>query len=109
MGGNDEPMNPKAGQLLGLAMRARKLITGEELTVNAIRSKQAKLVLLAEDASPNTVKKITDKCTTYSVPWLVTADRYALGKAIGKDARVVVAVCDEQFAHKLQHLFTPNS
>ena len=45
-------------QLLGLATRARKTISGEELVVKEIRSKKAKLVLLASDASQNTAKKI---------------------------------------------------
>lgn len=44
-------------QMLGLAMRARKLITGEELVVKAIRQGQVKLVILASDASANTRKK----------------------------------------------------
>ena len=47
---------------LGLANRARKIISGEELAVKEIRSGNAKLVLLSADASANTTKKITDKC-----------------------------------------------
>ena len=48
--------------LLGLANRARKLISGEELVVKEIRSGKAKLVFLSGDASANTEKKISDKC-----------------------------------------------
>ena len=87
--------------LLGLANRARKLISGEELTVKEIRSGKAKLILLSADASANTTKKITDKCHSYQVPYKVVEDRYLLGKAIGKEARVVVAVLDNGFAKKL--------
>ena len=47
--------------LLGLATRARKTITGEELVVKEIRSQKAKLVVLSNDASKNTAKKINDK------------------------------------------------
>ena len=49
--------------LLGLANRARKITSGEELTVKEIRSGNAKLILLSEDASQNTAKKIMDKIT----------------------------------------------
>lgn len=42
--------------LLGLANRARKLISGEELVLKDIRNGNAKLVILAADASKNTEK-----------------------------------------------------
>lgn len=90
--------------LLGLANRARKLISGEELVVKEIRSGKAKLVLLANDASKNTEKKISDKCAYYQVPLKRVENRSLLGQAIGKEARVVVAVLDEGFAKKLQTL-----
>ncbi|MEH7118403.1 YlxQ family RNA-binding protein [Neobacillus vireti] len=87
--------------LLGLANRARKIISGEELALKEIRNYKAKLVLLARDASANTTKKITDKCNSYHVPLKMVEDRYLLGQAIGKEARVVVAVMDDGFAKKL--------
>nr|WP_263327978.1 YlxQ family RNA-binding protein [Neobacillus sp. Marseille-Q6967] len=87
--------------LLGLANRARKITSGEELTVKEIRGGKAKLVLLSADASENTTKKITDKCKSYHVPVKFVEDRYLLGQAIGKEARVVVAVMDDGFAKKL--------
>jgi ribosomal protein L7Ae-like RNA K-turn-binding protein len=87
--------------LLGLANRARKIISGEELSVKEIRNGKAKLVLLSADASANTTKKITDKCKSYEVPYKLVEDRHLLGQAIGKEARVVVAVLDDGFARKL--------
>ncbi|RID87131.1 YlxQ family RNA-binding protein [Peribacillus asahii] len=90
--------------LLGLANRARKLISGEELVVKEVRSGKAKLVLLASDASKNTEKKISDKCAYYQVPLKRVENRSLLGQAIGKEARVVVAILDEGFAQKLRTL-----
>ncbi|MEH7010707.1 YlxQ family RNA-binding protein [Neobacillus niacini] len=90
--------------LLGLANRARKIISGEELSVKEIRNGKAKLVLLSADASANTTKKITDKCKSYEVPYKLVEDRHLLGQAIGKEARVVVAVLDDGFAKKLMTL-----
>jgi ribosomal protein L7Ae-like RNA K-turn-binding protein len=90
--------------LLGLANRARKIISGEELSVKEIRGGKAKLVLLSADASANTTKKITDKCKSYEVPYKLVEDRHLLGQAIGKEARVVVAVLDNGFAKKLMTL-----
>ena len=54
-------------QLLGMAARARKLITGEELVVKEVRSGNARLVIVSEDASKNTQKKVNDKCNFYNV------------------------------------------
>lgn len=90
--------------LLGLSSRARKIVSGEELVIKEIRNARAKLVLLSEDASANTTKKISDKCTYYQIPLRIVNDRYILGQAIGKDARVVVAVTDSGFANKLMSL-----
>ncbi|MDO7486762.1 YlxQ family RNA-binding protein [Peribacillus frigoritolerans] len=89
--------------LLGLANRARKLISGEELVVKEIRSGNAKVVILSADAS-KTLKKISDKCAFYQVPLKRVESRSLLGHAIGKDARVAVAVLDEGFAQKLRTL-----
>lgn len=91
-------------QLLGLAARARKVISGEELVVNEIRHGKAKLVLLASDASANTSKKLTDKCTYYNVELHVLGDRYVLGHATGKEARVALAITDSGFAKKISSL-----
>jgi len=91
-------------QLLGLAVRARMLISGEELVVKDIRSNKAKLVIISSDASDNTMKKIQDKCKTYNVELHVFGDRSDLGHATGKEARVVLALTDDGFAKKLSGL-----
>jgi len=95
-------------QLLGLAARARKTISGEELVVKEIRNGNAKLVFLASDASANTSKKIQDKCTFYKVEYYVFGDRYDLGHATGKEARVAIAITDSGFAKKMSSLLNEN-
>ncbi|KKB38937.1 YlxQ family RNA-binding protein [Bacillus thermotolerans] len=95
---------PQWAKLLGLANRARKVISGEELSVKEIQKGRAKLVLLSADASPNTKKKIQDKTAYYEVPLKWIDNRYILGQAIGKEARVVAAVTDAGFAKKLSSL-----
>ncbi|RUL55764.1 MULTISPECIES: YlxQ family RNA-binding protein [Lysinibacillus] len=97
-------MSERLFQLLGLAARARKIVTGEELVVKEVRTGKAKLVLLANDAAHNSSKKIQDKCTFYNVEYRVFGDRYQLGHAIGKEARVVIAITDSGFAKKMSSL-----
>ena len=76
----------------------------KSLSVKEIRNGKAKLILLSADASANTTKKITDKCRSYHVPIKMIENRETLGHAIGKEARVVVAILDEGFAKKLMTL-----
>lgn len=94
-------LSEKALQLLGLAMRAGKIVTGEELAVREIQARRAHLVILSEDASANTAKKITDKCKFFNVERHVFCSREQLGHAIGKEARVVLVITDAGFAKKL--------
>ncbi|TCZ80003.1 YlxQ family RNA-binding protein [Paenibacillus albiflavus] len=95
-------MSDKFYSGLGLATRARKLVTGEETVLKAIRSGEAKLVILAEDASEGTHKKFHDKCTFYNVPIIVYGTRESLGASIGKEARVSIAIVDEGFVKMLR-------
>ncbi|MBS7530775.1 YlxQ family RNA-binding protein [Hazenella sp. IB182353] len=95
----------KLNQLLGLSMRAGKLISGEELVLRAVRSRSAKLVIMSEDAAKNVEKKVTDKCHTYEIPLLRFGTRTDIGNAIGKGQRVVVALTDQGFAQSIKKLF----
>lgn len=89
--------------LLGLAMRAGKLVTGEELTVADIRAQKTKFVLVAADASKNTHKKITDKCLYYQVPLSDTFTQSEISHAIGR-TRMVIGINDQGFATKFKEL-----
>lgn len=91
-------------QLLGMATRARMITMGEEFVVREIQAKKARLVIISNDASANTQKKITDKCTFFNVEKHVFGSREDLGHAVGKDARVVFAITDAGFARKLSEL-----
>ena len=87
---------------LGLIYRAKMLITGEELVVKGIQKKNIHFVLLSEDASDNTKKKIINKCNFYEIPYAVIGSRELLGNAIGKAERVVIGIADKGFAKKIQ-------
>jgi ribosomal protein L7Ae-like RNA K-turn-binding protein len=94
----------KIYQMLGMAARARMLIMGEDLVVREIRAGNARLVIVSEDASKNTMKKLTDKSTFYNVEKHVFGTREELGHAVGKESRVVLALTDNGFAKKVSGL-----
>lgn len=71
--------------------------------MKAVRSGQALLLLVAEDASKATIKKYRDKCSYYQVPIAVCSNRADLGASIGKAERVAVAVIDNGFARMIRN------
>jgi ribosomal protein L7Ae-like RNA K-turn-binding protein len=96
-------MNHKFYNYLGLAMRAGKLVTGDESVLKSVRAGGAKLVVMATDASANMQKKYRDKCGSYQVPLLEFGSRAELGASIGKEERVLIAVTDAGFARMLRN------
>ncbi|MDA3130574.1 YlxQ family RNA-binding protein [Aliibacillus thermotolerans] len=94
-------MDKSLYSFLGLAAKAGKVKTGEELVLKHIRNQTVHLVLVANDASKNTMKKICDKSSYYQVPCRVVGEREKLGLAIGKKSRVVLGITDKGFAERL--------
>ncbi|KXG43424.1 YlxQ family RNA-binding protein [Tepidibacillus infernus] len=94
----------RISSMLGLAARAGKVISGEELVIKGIQKGKVTFVILSGDASDNTSKKVKDKCSFYQVPYRVIFNREELGHAIGKSSRVVVGITDYGFSKQLENL-----
>lgn len=86
---------------LGLCQRAGKLKSGEFAVLEAIRKKTAVMVIVSNDASDNTKKEFSDKCSYYKVPIYFYGNMDELGHAIGKDVRTSLAITDAGFAKTL--------
>ena len=97
-------MNNAFYRFLGLAARGRNLAVGEGRASDCIKSGGAYLIIVSEDASENTKKKFKNSCSFYSVPFTTAGDRYSLGRAIGREFAVVIAVKNEGLAKKLGEL-----
>ncbi|HFU9403783.1 TPA: YlxQ-related RNA-binding protein [Streptococcus agalactiae] len=93
----------KVLNLIGLAQRAGRLITGEELVIKAIQNQQVSLIFLANDAGPNLTKKVTDKSNYYKTEVSTVFSKLELSDALGKP-RKVVAVADAGFSKKMRTL-----
>lgn len=91
-------MQSKVFSLLGIAMRGHNLVSGELQTLDAIKKGSAMLIIIAEDATENTKKLFTDKCSFYEVPVVSYGTKENLGRAIGKDERSSVGVLDAGLA-----------
>ncbi len=90
--------------LLGLARKAGKLELGSEAVKQAVRKRQAKLVLLSADLSQRTARAMRDEAEKAGVrvaalPAGMDAVQAALGRRAG-----VIAVNDSGFAKALLKL-----
>jgi ribosomal protein L7Ae-like RNA K-turn-binding protein len=93
--------------LLSLMQRAGKLQSGEFQSETAVKTGKAFMVIVAEDASDNTKKLFSDKCSFYNVPIVFFGLKEELGHAIGKEDRSSVAIIDEGFCKSFQNkMFT---
>ena len=94
--------------LLGLAKRAGKVVCGESNVKNAIRFGKVQLVIIAEDASNNTSKSITDSCKYYNVPYYMYSTKDELGHAIGHEFHACVALADVGFSNSIEKCLQAN-
>ncbi len=85
-------------QFLGIAAKAGKIISGSLSVELGIKKREAYLVIISEDASENTKKKFSDKCSYYKVDYIIYGKMEELGRIIGKSERSVIALTDKGFA-----------
>lgn len=86
-------------KLLGLALKAGRLAIGEEPVGAAARARKAKLLILASDAAPNTVRRAAHFGEAGNVLFLTTPFTKAeLGFAVGRSSCAMMAFTDPGFA-----------
>ena len=91
----------KVLSFLGLATKAGRTVSGTDAVAEAMMRECAYLVLVAEDASEGTAKKIAFLSKQYGISFCRFSTREQLGKFVGKADRAVAAVIDEGFADRL--------
>lgn len=90
-----------AGQLLGLAQRAGAVVRGVDAVRRALRAGEARLVIVAGDASTVQLKKVRGLLEHREVPCRTLGDRSFMGAALGGPPLSAVAVTEEGFAERL--------
>lgn len=96
-----EPQANSALRLLGLARRAGAVAPGTDAVRRAIREGDARLILVARDASSVQLEKIRTTLHDRSIPQAVLGDRNTLGAAVGFARLTAVAVTDRALADRL--------
>ncbi len=88
--------------LLGMAKRAGKLEIGEEPVGAVARAKQAKLIVLASDASPNTSRRAANFGQVGNVLQIaIPHTKEEIGFVLGRTSVAMLAVTDAGFAGAL--------
>lgn len=93
-------MNPAS--VLGFAMAAGKLASGDGASERAVRRGSVHLLLLAEDVGNATKRRFLHIAAERKVPLVQWGRKVELGQWIGERPRAVIAICDPQFARMLQ-------
>lgn len=87
--------------LLGLANKAGKIITGDEAVTKDL--KNVNILFVAKDSSLKTIDKYERKCFFYDVICDLNFSSDELEKAIGK-SRKIIGVKDKGFAEAFEKL-----
>lgn len=97
-------MQNKLLSLLGIAKKAGRLTIGNDAVVETIRDGRSRLVLLAKDLAPRTVKGIETAALEYGTQVItIPADMNELSMALGRNAGVV-SINDRGFSQKAHEL-----
>ncbi|MCI8423191.1 MAG: 50S ribosomal protein L7 [Lawsonibacter sp.] len=88
--------------LLGVARKAGRLELGEEPVGALCRARQAKLLLLATDAAPNTRRRCIHFSQAGNAPWLeLPFTKEELGFSLGRGSCAMLALSDAGLAASL--------
>lgn len=91
-------MIKKVDSYLGFAAKSRNLVSGYHTCLHAIKQKKLKLLILSEDLSENTVKKLSKLSQENEIPLRRYGKSEELSKATGSQERGVFGITDGNFA-----------
>ena len=82
----------------GLCAKAGKLIYGVPMVCEALKKQKTVMaVISAADNSPNSVKRLSDRCAYYGIPlYTLNIDGDTLSGAVGKSGRLAALAVTDQ-------------
>lgn len=94
-------INNKIYGLIGLARRASKISFGTESSMDSIRKRKAKLVIIAEDAAERTKKNFKIECEKIKISFRIYGTIEDLSNAIGQNNKAIITINDENFSKEI--------
>ncbi len=92
-------MRKKVDSYLGFAAKSQNLISGYHTCLYGIKQKRLKLLILSEDLSENTVRKLIKLSEENGIPSRIYGKTDELSKATGNRERGVFGITDINFAN----------
>ncbi len=86
---------------ISIAAKAGKVRSGGEQAARCIEGGKAKLVIIAEDASPGSAGKTEALCQRHGVPVITGPGKETLGNLCGRDMRSAVIITDKGIAEAI--------
>ncbi|MGI5891484.1 MAG: RNase P modulator RnpM [Bacillota bacterium] len=94
----------KIANYIGLAQRAGKIIAGDAMAISAVKSKKAKLVIVANDAATQVKRDFEMACESRKINVYYWQNKVVLGYIVGKSARGALAILDAGFAMVIEKM-----
>lgn len=91
-------MKKKVDSYLGFAKKSGNLLTGVNTCTFAMAKGKVKLMIIAEDISENSEKKVMKEIRKYGVQYVKYGKSEELSRVVGSSGRNVFALCDKGFA-----------
>lgn len=91
-------LSDKLSAYMGFAAKAGALQTGYNTSLLLIKRRKVRLLIVAEDASDNTKKKMTQKCASNNVECRIFGTKESLSHVTGKKESSVFILTDRNFS-----------
>ncbi len=91
--------------MIGLCVKAGRAAFGSEECTALLRTRRVHLVIVAEDASENTKKRMRDKCKTSGVPLIPFGTVDGLAHLTGRGRVSVLGIRDTGFAAAILKIY----
>lgn len=91
-------------RLVGLGVRSRGAVVGVERVRDAVRKGHLALVVVASDASQNSLAKVVPLLEARRVRIVRAPSAAALGQAVGREQTAAVGIVDRELARGIRAL-----
>ena len=100
----DRATEQRIQNLLGMAQRAHRVVSGNFAVEQAAKEGTAKLMLLAEDVEEKSRKAYEELADKYRIPLRTALTRESLGACMGKEYRAAAVLLDDGFSKSMLRL-----
>ncbi|WP_027398310.1 L7Ae/L30e/S12e/Gadd45 family ribosomal protein [Anaerovorax odorimutans] len=91
-------MRKKIDSYLGFAKKSGNLVTGYNTCIFAINKRKVKLLILTQDLSNNTIKKMINLAKNKNVIYRIYGKSQELSNITGSNERGIFGITDTKFA-----------